>query len=268
MRSTWTLLDVGWKRLRSEWRQWLALVAFQILMTVVGGIGLVLALLVAATIAVVVLKTMILIKILGLLFAAAIAVAAVCAAVYFIGGAYLALIVAALGTKQLSVTEYYAAGRGAVKRLVTSQLWLLLWVVLLCCIPLALLLVAYGVHSTGLGLVAILLFFALVIGLALLSVRFTILPYIVIGEGLGGRPAVSRSWSLTDGRWWKALLVIGAMELIALLVGVIDDIATVGGGVWSDIASVIYVLISFGLTVWTLLVLREFYRDLSATGKK
>jgi hypothetical protein len=263
MRSTWTLLGAGWDRLKAEAGLWVRMVGFQILMTVVIVLGLVLVSLAAFAIAVVVLKTGMVLRILGLLFAVALESAAIVATIYFLGGAYLALIVASMGGEQQSVTEYYRAGLAAVRRLVTSQLWLLLALAVLCSLPLALLLAGIGSGARGLSLVAVLLFFAVIIFVSIVSVRFSIVPFIVVGEGLGGRSALRRAWQLTDGRWWKALLVVGATQLVALFLGFVDGIATSRGGIGSDLWTFLYVLITLALTVWTLLVLREFYRDLS-----
>lgn len=267
MRSTWDLLGAGWARFRRDFVLWVKNVLFQILMSAVVIIGLLLVLAVAFLIVIAVHKSALVLLVLGGLFAAAISIAAIVATVYFLGGTYLTIIAAMVEEQRLSITEYFARGRQHVVRLVTAQLWLLLALFVALCIPLFLLLVGLGVHSGGLDLLAFVAVMAVVIGISLLAVRFSVLPFIVLAEGLGGRPALRRAWGLTEGRWWKTLLVVGATQLVALLVGFLDGIATGNRGVWSDIWSLIYVLISLALTVWTLLVLHEFYRDLTQTER-
>lgn len=72
---------------------------------------------------------------------------------------------------------------------------------------------------------------AVVLGLALLVVPgiyvlvkgFLVTPIAVV-EGAGGADALRRSWSLTDGRWWRTLALIVVVNLGATLLGAVVTI--------------------------------------------
>ncbi len=117
-------------------------------------------------------------------------------------------------------------------RLVGGRLWpLLVWTVLLGSVALfALSLVAgsvvlfvtlggVGVYlGIILGFLGVLLFIA---GSAWLGTRLSLVPCLIVLERLGIRRSVRRSWSLTNGYFWRTL---GVQLLVAVIINVVSQV--------------------------------------------
>ncbi|TFD30207.1 hypothetical protein [Cryobacterium cryoconiti] len=122
----------------------------------------------------------------------------------------------------------------ALWRAVLPRLWpLLLWTILLSAAMLAALALVVGlvvllVSLGGAGvafavLTGILGSLALIVLGAWLLTKTSLVPSVIVLERLGLRAAVARSWSLTQGYFWRTL---GAQFLVALVVNIVSQIVT------------------------------------------
>ena len=122
----------------------------------------------------------------------------------------------------------------ALWRAVLPRLWpLLLWTVLLSAAMIAALALVVGlvvllVSLGGAGvafavLTGILGTIALIVLGAWLITKTSLVPSVIVLERLGIRAAVARSWSLTQGYFWRTL---GAQFLVALVVNIVSQIVT------------------------------------------
>ena len=123
---------------------------------------------------------------------------------------------------------------GALWRAVLPRLWpLLLWTLLLSAAMLAAIALVVGlvvllVSLGGAGvafavLTGILGSLALIVLGAWLLTKTSLVPSVIVLERLGLRAAVARSWSLTQGYFWRTL---GAQFLVALVVNIVSQIVT------------------------------------------
>ncbi|TFC94125.1 MULTISPECIES: hypothetical protein [Cryobacterium] len=122
----------------------------------------------------------------------------------------------------------------ALWRAVLPRLWpLLLWTILLSAALIAALALVVGlvvllVSLGGAGvafavLTGVLGSIALIALGAWLITKTSLVPSVIVLERLGIRAAVARSWSLTQGYFWRTL---GAQFLVALVVNIVSQIVT------------------------------------------
>lgn len=120
------------------------------------------------------------------------------------------------------------------------------------------------------GPVGALIGFALFPVMVFVSIRLSLLPPIVIEEGLGPWPLLRRSWSLTQGQFWRLFGFVIIFFVVAFVVsiavaavfGIFDrllgDIA--GGGLIGMIASG---LLGAVLNAYFMVMIARIYRQLS-----
>ncbi|MHC6592500.1 DUF7847 domain-containing protein [Arthrobacter sp. C152] len=80
-------------------------------------------------------------------------------------------------------------------------------------------------NARGMGiLLAIPLFFVVVLLFAWVAVKFLVAPAAVVVEELGAFGGLRRSWELTRANWWR---IFGITAVVSILVGVISQLALI-----------------------------------------
>lgn len=145
------------------------------------------------------------------------------------GLAIISVSESVLGRK-ISLAEVWQRARGQLWRLVGLSLLLgLVGIVAAVAGVVVIVLLVYGVAESGgnvaaAGLLAFLLFLAMVVLVAFFGVRLMFAPCVIMLERTGVLASVGRSWRLTKGSFWR---LFGIMLLTVVLVGVLVSILSV-----------------------------------------
>ena len=146
----------------------------------------------------------------------------------------------AVGEK-LTLRALWARARGRIGALIGWAALLVLASTIVIAVIVAIIVLLVVSLGTG-GIIAAVLigivaFFGLAVAYVWLSTKLALVPSVLMIERLSIRESVARSWSLTEGFFWR---IFGITLLVAVIVGFVTQVASVPLSIVTQMATVLF----------------------------
>jgi hypothetical protein len=146
----------------------------------------------------------------------------------------------AVGEK-LTLGALWAKARGRIGALIGwAALLVLASTLVLAVIVVIIVLLAVSLGTGGIiaaVLIGIFAFFGLVVASVWLSTKLALVPSVLMIERLSIRQSIARSWSLTEGYFWRTF---GISLLVAVILGIVTQVASIPLSFVTQMATVLF----------------------------